>query len=65
MLNDKLRTRLLLVDHQLLLSWQFLVAVGESVRIRAIIMQVGKQVPLVVVLAEVTFPALWCTFENK
>ena len=49
--NDELRTRLWLVGHKVLLSRQITVAVGVSVRIRATIKQVGKQVPLDVVRA--------------
>ena len=52
--NDKLRARLWLVSHQVLLSSQITVAVGVGVRIRATIWQVGKQVPLVVARAEST-----------
>ena len=50
--NDELRTRLWLVVHKLPLSRQITVAVDVSVRIRATIKQVGKQVPLVVLRAE-------------
>ena len=50
--NDKLRARLWLVGHQVLISRQITMAVGVGVRIRATIRQVGKQVPLVVVRAE-------------
>ena len=52
--NDELSTRLWLVGHHVLLSHEITVAVGVGVRIRAIINQVGKQMPIVVVLAEST-----------
>ena len=52
--NDELRTRLWLIGHKVLLTRQITVAVGVSVRIRATIRQVGKQVPHVVVRAEST-----------
>ena len=52
--NDELCTRLWLAGHQLLLSCQITVAVGEGVQNRATINHVGKQVPLVVVRAKST-----------
>ena len=52
--NDKLRARLWLVGYQVLLRFQITDAEDVSVRIRANIRQIGKQVPLVVIGAEST-----------
>ena len=52
--NDELCTRLWLVGYHVLFSRQITVVVVVAVRKKATIRQVGKQVPLVVVLTEST-----------
>ena len=58
--NDKLRTRLWLVGHKVLLSRQITMAVGVGVQIRAIFRQIGKQIPFIVIGAESTLFLLYC-----
>ena len=65
MTNDSLRARLWLIGQKVLLSRQITVAVGVSIRIRATIRQVGKQVLLVVVRAELKFLLLHCVYLKK
>ena len=64
-LNYKLRTRLWLVGHKVLLCCQVTVAVGVGVWIRATISQVGEQVPLVIVGTESSLFLLHCIHLKK
>lgn len=54
--KNKLFAKLRFVGHQMLLRCQITVIIGVSVKFRANIKEVGKQVPLLVVHAE---PALF------